>query len=49
MYVLIDEAYKVCGAKYIPINKRGKCYWYQACGVLMNIDSFELVAMILST
>ena len=46
MRVLIEEAYKVRGAKYIAISKSGKCYWAQAGIALMNIDKSELVAMI---
>ena len=43
MNVLIDEAYKVCGAS---LNRKGKCYWAQSCGAFMNIDKYELVTMI---
>ena len=30
MSLLIDEAFKVRGAVYLSVNKRGKCYWAQA-------------------
>ena len=46
MRVLIDEAYKVHGAKYIAISKSGNCYWAQAGIAFMNIDKSELVTMI---
>jgi hypothetical protein len=46
MRVLIDEAFKVRGAVYLSVNKRGKSYWAQAPNACMNIDRLELVAMI---
>ena len=46
MNVLIDEAYKVRGATYISLNRKGKCYWAQSGDVFMNIDKYELVTMI---
>ena len=46
MSLLIDEAFKVRGAVYLSVNKRGKCYWAQAPNACMNIDRLELVAMI---
>ena len=46
MNVLIDEAYKIRGATYISLNRKGKCCWAQSRGAFMSIDKYELVTMI---
>ena len=46
LHELIDEAYKVRGAVYLAVNKKGICYWANSRGAYMNINKTELVAMI---
>ena len=46
MSLLIDKAFKACGAVYLSVNKSGKCYWAQAPNACMNFNRLELVAMI---
>ena len=44
--ILIEEAYKIRGAKYLSINRHGKAYWALGCSNDINISACELIELI---
>ena len=46
LLILIEEAYKVKGAKYLSINRYGTAYWTVGCTSNVDIDLRELIELL---
>ena len=44
--LLIEEAYRVRGAKYLSINRHGKAYWAVGCSSDISTSACELIELI---
>ena len=44
--MLIEEAFKVRGAKYLLVNRHGSAYWSLETGSDISIDKYTLIEML---
>ena len=46
LHMLIEEAFKVRGAKYLLVNRHGTAYWSLETGSDISIDKYTLIEML---